>query len=309
MVSMALFAVLAHRVKTATASEVPASAVTVMPTSCPDGLIVVNHQYDFPGQMNYGCVSPDDPCRTEEGLNGVHCLLVGPMLSAPAYKQTRYPNNFGKCEGKCQRDSDCLGSLVCYTTHYSGTHVPGCTGTTDVIGTTQGYCIDPTFVEKLGSNNILEIIEPTFVADTDTLIMYGKVRQWSEAPPEVPFGTCVGGCGANSHCRDGLECFPAWGQGNPPKIPGCEGERLSSHIKYCYDKNWKTNQEIAANEAAALTASVSCDNANCNSDGSDCEDWSCKEWCDDVCCFTHNERVYEDEGCLTDEEPCVCPSN
>jgi hypothetical protein len=261
MVSMALFAVLAHRVKTATASS------------------------------------------------------DSPMLSAPAYKQTRYPRNFGKCEGKCQKDSHCSGSLVCYTTHVSGTHVPGCTGTAVVGGSTVGYCIDPTLVEKLGSNNILEIIEPTFVADTDTLIMYGKVRGWWEKPPEVPFGTCVGGCGDNSHCREGLKCFPAYGEGTSPMIPGCEGERLGasngypSQIKYCYDPNWEENQEIAANEAAALAASVSCDNANCNSDGSDCEDWSCKEWCDDVCCFTHNERVYEDEGCLTDEEPCVCPSN
>jgi len=185
-----------------------------------------------------GCLDDGAPCDCSKSSSKVPKYL---MLSAPADKQDRYPRNFGKCEGKCQKDAHCSDSLVCYTTQLSGSHVPGCTGTTDVIGSTQGYCIDPTLVEKLGNNNILEIIEPTFVADTDTLIMYGKVRGWWEAPPEVPFGTCVGGCGSNSHCRDGLKCFPAWNQGTSLMVPGCEGERLGrgNQVKYCYDPNWE----------------------------------------------------------------------
>lgn len=36
--------------------------------------VPVNHQYDHPGEVTCGCVSSEDPCLTDMGEHGPHCI-------------------------------------------------------------------------------------------------------------------------------------------------------------------------------------------------------------------------------------------
>ena len=36
--------------------------------------VAVNRQYDYPGKVTCDCVSPHDPCLTDMGIHGAHCI-------------------------------------------------------------------------------------------------------------------------------------------------------------------------------------------------------------------------------------------
>ena len=40
----------------------------------PEDCVDVNHQYDYPGKVTCDCVSPQDPCLTDMGDHGAHCI-------------------------------------------------------------------------------------------------------------------------------------------------------------------------------------------------------------------------------------------
>lgn len=52
--------------------------------------------------------------------------------------------NLRECEGDCDRDSDCVGALICYQRDYSSQIVPGCEyGGSGDVGH-YDYCYNPS---------------------------------------------------------------------------------------------------------------------------------------------------------------------
>jgi hypothetical protein len=115
------------------------------------------------------------------------------VSSGPTHK-------LGHCEGDCDNDSDCSGSLVCFQRNRF-TKVPGCLG--DGIED-YDYCADPN-------------PEITLHGDSDNPT-YGEL------------GHCEGDCDKNSDCSGSLVCFQ---RNRFTKVPGCLGDGIENQ-DYCY---------------------------------------------------------------------------
>jgi len=113
-----------------------------------------------------------------------------------------------KCQGDCDRDSDCEGSLTCY--HRTvGWPVPGCNGNNE--GGETDYCVQRTGTSA--SESIASTNEPA-------LIGLG-----GDPPARASsLGECEGDCDTDDDCAGALICYqrdPGW------PVPGCSGTSQS----------------------------------------------------------------------------------
>jgi len=128
-----------------------------------------------------------------------------------------------KCEGDCDGDDDCAGSLECLRRSGSES-VPGCEGTG-----TDGwdYCYDPlddpevsqstttanlTYTPRTGPNGT----DPELVTIDDGSVLLGP---------------CEGNCESDDDCYPGLRCHH---RKETEAVPGCSGEGEDGDF-YCMD--------------------------------------------------------------------------
>jgi hypothetical protein len=153
----------------------------------------------------------------EEGMD--YCYDPTSGIPADSTTLTKYGNNgipaeafpLGRCQGDCDKDSDCRTGLKCFLRTGTQT-VPGCRGL-GISGT--DYCYDAG-----GDGDDI----PT---DSTTLTIYGDNGTPANA---FPLGKCQGECDKDSDCRSGLRCFQRTGT---QTVPGCKGTGISGK-DYCY---------------------------------------------------------------------------
>jgi hypothetical protein len=156
----------------------------------------------------------------------------------------------GVCEGDCDYDSDCEGSLRCYQrSDYEP--VPGCTGDGSdgsdycyaPFEMCEGNCTDDydcaygLVCHHPSSSNVISDSGCTISENvTDYCVVPedgGLVLVGDDDKPEdkFPLGNCEGECDEDSDCEEGLQCFQ---RSNYNQIPGCKG--LGSYgSDYCYN--------------------------------------------------------------------------
>lgn len=147
-----------------------------------------------PGCSGRGSSGADYCVRSTTGGGGNHLEYIA-----------RDAEDLGECQGDCDSDSDCRGSLVCFKrSGYES--VPGCSGSGN-SGT--DYCIKSTGGggDGGGGGNRLEYV----ARDAEDL------------------GECQGDCDSDWDCRGNLICFKRSGY---ESVPGCPG-RGSSGTDYC----------------------------------------------------------------------------
>jgi hypothetical protein len=107
------------------------------------------------------------------------------------------------CEGDCQTDDDCKGTMLCFHRSNQAQQVPGCFGK-GIGGITGGenYCYDPKSPVIKGSNT------------TDTALSSPGCSK------EKPCAVCQGDCDNDDECAGDLVCQQKAGPGS---VPGCLG--------------------------------------------------------------------------------------
>lgn len=136
-------------------------------------------------------------------------------------------DDLNECEGDCDSDDDCSGSLVCWTD--SG-DIPGCTGDANAYW---DYCVE---------DEITTGDDPSWGTTEETAPLTNLVwRGWSRRI-DFLLGECAGDCSDDSDCRDGLVCFQNDGFDVPP---GCVGTPRESG-NYCYDPANALSEESGA---------------------------------------------------------------
>jgi len=136
-------------------------------------------------------------------------MFVVPMSYTwliPAVDKGGNPTNLGECEGDCDDDSDCIGTLVC--SHRNGWDdplPPGCSGSPHAES--HDYCYDPAKA----------LIPAVDKGDNPTNL-----------------GECEGDCDRDSDCIGALVCGHrnGWDDALPP---GCSGTPHYESHDYCYD--------------------------------------------------------------------------
>nr|CAA67702.1 alpha 2 frustulin [Cylindrotheca fusiformis] len=111
----------------------------------------------------------------------------------------------GRCEGDCDKDSDCGSGLKCYQRTENFKAVPGCSGGAQ----------DSSFFDYC-------------VRNSDNFPVLSKVG----ANPGVPLERCEGDCDSDSECASSdLFCFP---RNDDVVVPGCRGGQSDdSKFDYC----------------------------------------------------------------------------
>eukprot|EP00980_Cylindrotheca_fusiformis_P000758 scaffold175_cov153-Cylindrotheca_fusiformis.AAC.10 len=114
-------------------------------------------------------------------------------------------NDLGRCEGDCDKDSDCGSGLKCYQRTENFKAVPGCSGGAQ----------DSSFFDYC-------------VRNSDNFPVLSKVG----ANPGVPLERCEGDCDSDSDCASSdLFCFP---RNDNVVVPGCRGGQSDdSKFDYC----------------------------------------------------------------------------
>lgn len=169
----------------------------------------------------------------------------------------------GLCEGDCDNDTDCEGSLVCYQRD-KFEDAPGCDGGT-TFGADTDFCAPaigsapepstdaPTFEPT--AEPTLIIIEPaletpatapTYVVNTSGLLQLEFVGD--EITFGLPLGMCQGDCDSDEDCLDDFVCFQ---REMFEPVPGCAGEGDAS-IDYC-TKDWSGNVAVTMAPVPAPT--------------------------------------------------------
>jgi len=113
---------------------------------------------------------------------------------------TAFP--LGECQGDCDGDDDCQGSLICFLRDTTES-VPGCSGEGSVGA---DYCYNPRGFQL------------PLLTDTDGFTL--------------PLSECQGDCDGDDDCEGSLLCFQ---RGATESVPGCSGEG-SLGTDYCFDR-------------------------------------------------------------------------
>ena len=139
-----------------------------------------------------------------------------------------------KCQGDCDNDNQCIGSLICFQKNSGGSGiVPGSAGRDT---SNNDFCVDPADV---GAPTGSPPTTPTAPAPTPSptgsrtsLFSYGG------SPPTsvLPLGVCEGDCDSDADCRSGLMCLQRGVNAGP--VPGCNGVDNEA-TDYCFDRNYQ----------------------------------------------------------------------
>lgn len=168
--------------------------VTALQLRAPDGYNLLDDGY-FPGGQDMATYAPPPDSY------GRYSIV--PSCPVPLNNVGADPSVvMGLCEGDCDADSDCSGSLLCFHREltYTQLAIPGCTG----IPTTfdWDYCL-PGVDSSPGLN------------------------------PSSVMGLCQGDCDTDAHCSGSLLCFQRDGTED---VPGCAGAGTSTW-DYCVSES------------------------------------------------------------------------
>jgi hypothetical protein len=160
---------------------------------------------------------------------------------------SRFP--LGLCQGDCDRDSDCAGTLRCFQRN-GGQDVPGCSGGSNE-GSRSDFCYDPApDASKPAPTPTLPdpAPVPTPAAGPVVSPVPAPVAAPSPSGPRpvvtvvgdngspssrFPLGLCQGDCDRDSDCAGTLRCFQRNGGQD---VPGCSGgSNEGSRSDFCYD--------------------------------------------------------------------------
>jgi hypothetical protein len=165
------------------------------------------------------------------------------LLKFVANGPNKAPDAFplGECEGDCDNDDECEGSLVCMK-RVGGEIVPGCSGT-DTSKT--DYCfvappptsspslhsttsLIPTTTTSPSSHPTVSVFPTTTLAPSSELKPLTFIAQ-NFVADTYPLGRCEADCDTDDECEGSLICHQR-DKGEP--VPGCEGVDNSS-ADYC----------------------------------------------------------------------------
>lgn len=140
------------------------------------------------------------------------------------------------CQGDCDHDGHCKGSLKCYqrsgdTANGAEDPVPGCHG---AAVRNWDYCYDPKTVKAFKKEMSKD---------------HTHLSDFGATPLGSSLGKCVGDCDNDGHCRAGLKCFQ---RNHYEQVPGCEGTRGARTWDYCYEP--KTDAPTAQPTASPTTS-------------------------------------------------------
>jgi len=183
--------------------------------------------------------------------------LSRPYIPYPKLKNIGQDPGFplDLCEGDCDYDYECIGSLVCYHREYDPGFphpIPGCSG----YGfKAYDYCIQPP-LRNNERDPVLDLCEGDCDSDDEcigSLVCFHKdehyelvpgchgwgvsgVRNYCIIPPLInnitpilPLDLCEGDCDYDDECMGSLECFQRTGFTH---VPGCYGAGVSGS-DYC----------------------------------------------------------------------------
>ena len=143
--------------------------------------------------------------------NSVSSGIVNNILDREIFTDLNVngPGGLGKCQGKCDSDSDCASGLKCWQRN-GYERIPGCSGR----GTRNwDYCTDSEYFKSLVDLN-------------------------SNGNGNGGLGMCQGNCNQDSDCASGLKCFFRNGY---VSVPGCLGSGQSGW-DYCVDEKFLTRK-------------------------------------------------------------------
>lgn len=261
-------------------------------------------------------------CELRDGLEEVPgCDGIG----ASGKNYCRYPsldyvsNNddavLGTCEGDCDNDDHCEGSLLCFKRD-AYEHVPGCAGD-GTKGT--DYCAErpnENYLWIMGNNGVPADRFPLGPCEGDcdnaSECQDGLICQKREALEEIPgcdglgvsgesycrypsltetrsggsgLGLCEGNCSLDEDCEGLLECFQR--DGTEP-VPGCLGEG-SSDTNYCAYRSSSSMLFLKGNgKNPPSNYPLGRCEGDCDHD-SDCDDG--------LTCFQRTSKMDEVPGC------------
>ena len=171
----------------------------------------LNFSFGFTFVLVYVAQATLDSSESENFIEGDY-INSRQLFSIKSYgrnPESRYP--LGRCEGDCDNDTHCKGSLVCYfRVEGSNAPVPGCYGG-EQDGSRTDYCVDPN---DLGGGQKT----PTYTSGGNLLVL----RSYGSSPPPSykPLGECEGDCDSDRDCLAGLMCYQ---RSSYDPVPGCFG--------------------------------------------------------------------------------------
>lgn len=135
----------------------------------------------------------------------------------------------GLCEGDCDSDSECEGSLVCFQRNsYQG--VPGCLGG-DRDSSATDYCTLPSGEGPTPMPISRPVTASPISAPQPTLQEVERVGNDGSPSSVFPLGECQGDCDDDDDCDYGLFCYQ---RSNNDAVPGCAGGSSDrSDTDYC----------------------------------------------------------------------------
>ena len=194
-------------------------------------------------------------------------------------------HGLGMCQGDCDSDSQCRGSMVCFHSHHAGNTVTGCEGKTLQI---HDYCYKPPptaaptrFPTRTPTAKPTARVTVAAHKDTDTLTTHGYSAHMLANVKAHGLGMCQGDCDSDSHCRTGLKCFHSHSANKDLEAAtGCAGRTEGIH-DYCY----------ASEKNSPLR----------------CVNWDCSQWCKYFDQATEDAGLYTAAGCPDDSaSTCSC---
>ena len=152
-------------------------------------------------------------------------------MKKPAHDNCSPDTPCGRCEGRCRRDTDCEGDLICFfkdKCEEGVDCVPGCSGNDR---STTDWCV-------AGTRN-----------EDDPIPLLRPIKKFCSE--EDPCGRCEGHCFNDGDCEGDLVCFQK-DEGLPDvdAVPGCTGQDLSR-------ADWCTTKEAIAKASEAPSSSPS----------------------------------------------------
>eukprot|EP00980_Cylindrotheca_fusiformis_P013668 scaffold3515_cov126-Cylindrotheca_fusiformis.AAC.17 len=165
-----------------------------------------------------------------------YCVPSGASLPSVRQVGLDPSSKLERCEGDCDRDSDCSGSdLFCFARTSANTEVPGCNGGGS-DSSLYDFCVRKEDIPPGGSPVSSPVSSPTPNPSPDpTRDPSPRVTQIG-VNPSVPLERCEGDCDRDSDCvSSDLVCFARTAQYE--EVPGCRGGSSDSSLyDYCVRK-------------------------------------------------------------------------
>jgi len=182
-------------------------------------------------------------------------------------------NEYGECEGDCDRDRDCASGLKCFQRDGLKS-VPGCRG--DGIRDVD-YCVADKDDNGDDDDDDDDDDKPSNLGKN-----FDELTEVSNG--DKGHGKCSGDCDDDDDCKDGLKCFS---RSDNEDVPGCKGSG-NKGTDYCYDPD----DEVPRNSDELTIVKNVDEYGRCQGqcDGnSDCRN--------DLICFSAPDSVGKVPGC------------